>query len=306
MNMKRPPMIMTGHDLFEADMPIFVNRAYESFDLREHAHDFIEITYVSEGEGMHYIDGEAVPVQQGAIWYIPEGRSHVFRPRTTKKDRPLIVYNCLFKTAYLTELGASIPSFQAIAAQYAAQSLQFFEVKDTRGEFHALFRELFREYSRRTEGFLAIITALLVRIVTGLHRQRGHQRVADGASPPSLLSLEESIAYIDRHYATELRLPDIAAQASLSERQFSRLFRKQTGMSFTAYVQNARMEEACRLLAASRLSVSDVAAQIGYADMKYFHQLFKRKTGVTPRAYRGASSPNGNLPQQRQEAPFPD
>jgi AraC family L-rhamnose operon transcriptional activator RhaR len=46
------------------------------------------------------------------------------------------------------------------------------------------------------------------------------------------------------------------------------------------------MDAACRLLTGSRSSVWEIAAAVGYADMKFFHRLFKKKTGVTPRQYR--------------------
>jgi transcriptional regulator GlxA family with amidase domain len=60
-------------------------------------------------------------------------------------------------------------------------------------------------------------------------------------------------------------------------------------MTFTDYVKNIRVEAACRLLTGSRNNVEEIAVAVGYAYLKFFNRLFKKKTGVPP-AYRDAGS----------------
>lgn len=287
MSIRRSTFVMSGESFFEPGVPIFVNRAYETFDMIEHSHEFVEMTYVSEGAGVHYIAGEAVPVEHGTLFFIPVGRSHVFRPKTPKKDRPLIVYNCLFPVSYLTELRDGFPQASDICELFTDEQLPWFSMKDAYGDYHAMFREMYREFSAKPPGYLAVLASLVVRILTGLYRHRLQIGTPSG-DRPQWLTVDEAIAYIDRHYAAGLKLGELAAKASLSERQFSRLFRRQTGMSFTGYVQSIRMDAACRLLAESPSSVGEIAAAVGYADLKFFHRLFKQKIGVTPRQYRDA------------------
>jgi AraC-like DNA-binding protein len=278
---------MTGESFFEPGVPIFVNRASETFELSEHSHEFVEITYVSEGAGVHYIAGETVPVEHGTLFFIPVGRSHVFRPKTPKKDCPLIVYNCLFPMRYLAEIRAGFPKFADVYELFTDEHLPWFSMKDATGEYHAMFREMYREFSAKPPGFLLVLASLVVRILTGLYRHR-LQLIISAVDKPQWLTIDEAVAYIDHNYASGLRLGELAAKANLSERQFSRLFQRQTGMSFTDYLQSIRMEAACRLLAVSRFSVEEIADAVGYADLKFFHQLFKKKIGSTPRQYRNA------------------
>ncbi|SFD80851.1 AraC-like ligand binding domain-containing protein [Paenibacillus catalpae] len=285
MSIKRSTYVMTGDSYFEPGVPIYVNRAYESFDMNEHSHEFVEITYVSEGAGVHYIAGETVPVEHGTLFFIPVGQSHVFRPTTPKKDRPLIVYNCLLPAAYFSELRNSFPHASVIYDGFDEGS--WFSMKDTTGEYHAMFRELYQEFSAKPPGYFVILASLVMRILTGMYRHR-LQIAAPAGDRPQWLTVDEAIAYIDCNYAAELKLGELATQARLSERQFSRLFRRQTGMSFIEYVQSIRMDAACRLLISSHSSVEDIAGAVGYADLKFFYRLFKKKTGVTPRLYREA------------------
>ncbi|AIQ51470.1 AraC family transcriptional regulator [Paenibacillus sp. FSL R7-0331] len=285
MTVRRSSFVMSGEEFFAPDIPVFVNRAYENFELHEHSHAFIEITYVSEGSGVHYIDDEAVPVEHGTLFFIPVGRSHVFRPRTTKKDRPLVVYNCLFPLSYVSGLRGAYPQAAEICDYFIVEQMSWFSVKDTAGTYHMLFRELYSEFSARPPGYLAVIASLIVRMLTGLYRQQLQSGASAGARP-QWTAVDEAIACIQGNYAGGLTLSGLAAAANLSERQFSRLFRQQTGMSFTGYLHNIRMDAACRLLADTSRSVAEVAAAVGYADLKFFHQLFRRKIGMAPRQYR--------------------
>lgn len=285
MTVRRSSFVMSGQSFFGPDIPVYVNRAYENFELHEHSHEFVEITYVSEGSGVHYIDDEALPVEHGTLFFIPVGRSHVFRPRTTKKDRPLIVYNCLFPVDYLTGLRGAFPQAADICDYFTDEHMPWFSIKDNNGACHSQFQELYSEFSARPPGYLAVIAALIVRLLTGLYRQQLQTGTAIGARP-QWMAVEEAIACMKSHYAGRLTLSGLAAAANLSERQFSRLFRQQTGMSFTGYLHNIRMDAACRLLADTSLSVAETAAAVGYADLKFFHQLFRRKIGMAPRQYR--------------------
>lgn len=66
----------------------------------------------------------------------------------------------------------------------------------------------------------------------------------------------------------------------------SRRFKQDTGKTFSAYLQDVRIDNVCRLLANTDLPVEAVANQVGYTDMKHFHRLFRERMGMTPRADR--------------------
>ncbi|MEI2396149.1 AraC family transcriptional regulator [Paenibacillus phytohabitans] len=291
MSIKRSTYMMTGESFFEPEVPIFVNRAFETFELSEHSHEFIEITYVSEGTGVHYIANEAVPVEHGTLFFIPVGQSHVFRPTTPKKDRPLIVYNCLFPSSFLTELLADFSPYADIFNLFTDKHLSWFSMRDTSGEYHAMFHEMYREFSAKPPGYMLILSSLVLRIITGLYRHQLQLGISAG-DKPQWLTVDEAVIYINNYYATGLTLGELAAKANLSERHFSRLFQRQTGMSFKEYVQNVRMGAACRLLTGSRYSVREIAEAVGYLDLKFFHRLFKKKIGMPPRQYRATVHKN--------------
>lgn len=289
MNKIRTTYVMTGESFFEPDVPIYVNRAQETFEMEYHSHEFLEITYVSEGSGVHYIADAAVPVEHGTLFFIPVGYSHVFRPKTPKKDTPLIVYNCLFPVSFIRELASAFPQASEIFSFFSEGSPDWFSMKDAAGTYNTMFKELYREFSAKPPGFLAVLSAIIVQILTGMYRHQ-MQIDAPAGDKPQWIAVDEIIAYIHFHYANPLKLNELAAKANLSERHFSRLFQAQTGMSFMNYLQSIRLEAACHLLTTGRSHVSEIASAVGYTDLKFFHSLFKRKIGITPQQYRKSMS----------------
>ena len=86
--------------------------------------------------------------------------------------------------------------------------------------------------------------------------------------------------------AEEFSLERLAEQAGLSRFHFQRLFKSATGVSPSRYHINLRMNEARRLLRETKMSVVDVALEVGYANPSHFARLFRRETGLSPSDYR--------------------
>jgi two-component system response regulator YesN len=84
----------------------------------------------------------------------------------------------------------------------------------------------------------------------------------------------------------DLSREQIARHVYLNPDYLTRLFKKETGMSISDYLQQQRIEYAKQLLAHSDLPVSAVALSSGYANLSYFSTLFKKTTGLTPVEYR--------------------
>jgi len=81
-------------------------------------------------------------------------------------------------------------------------------------------------------------------------------------------------------------IEEVVGQSGLPERSFKRRFRKATGHSPIAYMQNLRVEAAKKQLEIGDKAVEEISYSIGYEDPAFFRRLFKRTTGLTPGAYR--------------------
>lgn len=98
--------------------------------------------------------------------------------------------------------------------------------------------------------------------------------------------LREAIAYIEDNYDQRLQVEQIAKTVGMSRTHFSRLFKRQTGLSPQDYIVSYRLEKATKLLSDSGLSQKEVAVRLGYPDVSTFSRMFKRKYGISPGKYR--------------------
>ena len=94
------------------------------------------------------------------------------------------------------------------------------------------------------------------------------------------------IEYITRNYQKDISLEMVADFANVSCGYLSRLFRKDIGVTFNAYLTKIRIQKAQQLLTDTSIRVSDVSKAVGYSDDKYFSRIFKKHTGVAPRQYQ--------------------
>lgn len=93
-------------------------------------------------------------------------------------------------------------------------------------------------------------------------------------------------AWLANNWSSPNPVEAMTEQSGLSERSFKRRFRRATGHSPIAYVQQLRVQRAKRMLARTRDPIDDIAWRVGYGDPSAFSRLFKRITHVTPGAYR--------------------
>ena len=83
-----------------------------------------------------------------------------------------------------------------------------------------------------------------------------------------------------------VRLEDLARALWLSPSRTAHTVREEFGVSFSALVRRLKVQEAARLLAMTRLPITQVAQQVGYDDPNYFSRVFSNELGIPPRAYR--------------------
>ncbi len=95
--------------------------------------------------------------------------------------------------------------------------------------------------------------------------------------------------YVQTHYAEPIELKDVADTVFLSPSYFGILFKKKTGVNFSDYVTEVRLEMAKKLLRGVEYNVCEIAEKVGYKDTSYFSKLFKKRYGVKPLEYRKVS-----------------
>ncbi|HVV33127.1 MAG TPA: helix-turn-helix domain-containing protein [Vitreimonas sp.] len=103
------------------------------------------------------------------------------------------------------------------------------------------------------------------------------------AATPAIRKL---IGQISSDPTGDLSLPALADRASMSERTFSRVFHKETGVTPAAFVEIARVDRTKALLETSSWPLARVAERAGLNSLDALHRAFQKRVGVTPGEYR--------------------
>jgi len=94
------------------------------------------------------------------------------------------------------------------------------------------------------------------------------------------------VAWMGEHLHDDLSVPALARRASMSVRNFARVFRRETGATPAAFVERLRLEAARRDLELTSRSAKQIAASSGFGTVETMHRAFRRSLGTTPLAYR--------------------
>jgi transcriptional regulator GlxA family with amidase domain len=126
-----------------------------------------------------------------------------------------------------------------------------------------------------------------------------HHRRAGGQSQHSALldldaksdRVQSALQFAKRNLSKPLSVEELSNAASLSRRQFSRVFRAETGLSPAKAIENLRLEAARLMLEQGRLPIETVAIEAGFGDRERMRRSFMRSFGQTPQAIRSGSHP---------------
>jgi len=147
------------------------------------------------------------------------------------------------------------------------------------------------------------LVATLDKIKLALDRERGITatapstgQVSEAAQPggDARKIIRDVKELVKMHIDGDLRLQTVAGKVHLNATYLSQLFKAETGMNYSEYVSDARMERAKWLLAHTQLKIYDVARLSGHQSPKHFMLVFKQQTGWTAGEYRDRYGQQGS------------
>lgn len=114
--------------------------------------------------------------------------------------------------------------------------------------------------------------------------RRGLSAERESSRPPdTYLNLK---TYLETHYAKRITLSELASDLGVTPQHLSAQFKQHFGIGPIGYVIRQRLEQARYLLLDQNLSVTEVAARVGYTDVFQFSRIFTKHYGVSPKAMR--------------------
>ncbi len=266
---------------------IFVKKFINHKSAVLHSHGYIELAYVLKGEGVTAINGKSEPLKEGDFYIIDYNSVHSYDSNTISYD----IINCLISPQIIDSSFPEDMSFNDAMASY------FFKISgrhidtpaadrlynDETGEIKELLEKILNEYNRGEVGSTELIRYYIRTVIIKIARKIGS---TNGVSDDIKLVID----IINERYNENIHLGDIAKEIHYSVPYLSAKFKSETGMTFTKYLQNTRIEKAASLLTATDIPLDTIAQQVGYNDLNTFYAVFKRFTNTTPNEYRKKSN----------------
>jgi len=240
-----------------------------------HDHDFHELFWVEESEGIHQINGRPVPLRSGDLILVRAPDSHAFS--TGGRSEPLRIVNFAFHTRVWTHLrkryfnGASI-FFSASSLAARSYTLDEYQLAALR-QAASLLRSGLRD-RLQTESFLLNVLALL----------KADRFNAELKAAPTWVREACTAISTDRRFAGGM--PALSKLAGRSPEHVAREFRRHLNRTPTDIINDARMSYAADRLATSEEDIVTIALDCGLENLGHFYRLFHTRFGSTPRAYR--------------------
>lgn len=225
-----------------------------------------------------------------------------------------------------TTPAACPPELQQIfdSAEHSLKSAcSILDIDQFRKEMHKLYglpyaikiRHEMRSVLRRTERYMFQINKELLSTFTDVERTRWDlilllrrvntvdvylqvyteqmtallQRILDHSVGQQSRPVRQAQQFIRQNYAEPLSLETVARQVGLSPVYFSAIFKKETGIGFSDYLNHCRIEQAKKLLEETGLKVHAVSEAVGFSGPRYFSRVFRNLVGVRPSEYRIAT-----------------
>jgi AraC-like DNA-binding protein/mannose-6-phosphate isomerase-like protein (cupin superfamily) len=258
-----------------------------------HTHEFVELAFISQGEGEHEYEGVLFPISQGDVFIIEPGKEHAYR---VGENQQLKVVNVLFVPALLTgelEALSNVTSFiDFFYMEPFLRSDVSFQCKLTLNarqqfELRELMDRLIHEYKFKESGYRFLIKTILIEIFITLSRiyEKNKQKPLSSIASDKEM-IERVCQFIELRHASPLTLEQVSLMAGMSQSKFTSLFRGVVGKTFLEYRNEMRIRFAKRLLETTDDKIIHVAKEIGFDDLSHFNRLFKQVVGVSPGKYR--------------------
>ncbi len=130
------------------------------------------------------------------------------------------------------------------------------------------------------------LTQVLMRTTQLLNRLK-NTPARENIKPGPREVIYDVIEYLDMNYMESYNRKTLAQRFSLNEDYIGQVFKKTTGTSISNYIYDRRIDAAAQLVRDTNSKIIDIAFHVGFDNLTHFYRCFKKKTGMTPRDYRG-------------------
>jgi AraC-like DNA-binding protein len=274
---------------YPSNMPLRIYRhVNSSFSFRAHWHSDIELVLVREGSVRFGVNREIRTLQQGDVALCCSGDIHFYDSAGMVSTIDILVFqpsligchgnwphDIRFKHSFLPRSMLNEYGIQPRLLDQVEQIVQMIYLEmQAREPYHPLF------VTSKVMELCAILQRYLPS--TPMDSKAENKRIS------SLKTMQEILQYLELNYMRPITLPEIASHFNLSVFHFCRLFHSLAGTHFKSFLNTIRVNSAEEWIRSGSESITHIAMECGFQNIRTFNRVFKSIKGYTPSSLRSA------------------
>ena len=228
-------------------------------------------------------------IQYHRLYYLTEGTAML---RLYDRDLELVAGRVYF-----------VPAFSVRESNIVGKMNKYYIHFQSDSSFFSLYRYLSQKYStpatEETEFlFKTVVDNYSKNSMSAHFKLQGAMNlilsdfVSDvTAAVPDLVKFDEVLKYIDSNYQKSITVGELASLMNISSMYFSNYFKRVFHISPKQYILNKRLMESQKLLLESRMSIKEIAYEVGFDNENYFSEFFTSKVGISAIKFRKRELP---------------
>ena len=238
-----------------------------------HTHSYTELFYIVGGDGQFQIHEQLFPVRAHQLVVV---NPNVLHTEVSYDAHPLE-----YLVLGIEGLELTVPDSDE--ARYCIYSFP-----EDNGVLTCM-QSVLREMQERSPEYETACLAYLDLIMVQLLRKASVSVTQTQSRFPANRQCAAVRQYIDQHYRESITLDLLAEKVSINKFYMAHAFKREYGVSPINYLIARRIREGKRLLSETDLSLSQIAAVLGFSSSSYFSQSFRNAEGISPTEYRRAN-----------------
>ena len=283
----RDAYIVDAGKLLDAGKLIQVRPHTRFVHFPKHSHNYIEMIYMCSGSTHHVIDGGDLWLHEGEMLFLNQKSQHEIYPAAADD----IAVNFIILPKFFDYVLKMMGEGKNLLRDFVIGCLKG-ENEDA-GYMHFkvagilpvqnLLENLIWSIWNRQPNRRSINQATMGLLF--LHLMNHMELMETNTENDGRRLVIDVYSYIEENYR-DGELTKLAGLLNYDMYWLSREIRKRTGRSYTELVQDKRLNQAAYLLRNTAMSVMDIGMAVGYDNTSYFHRIFQKQYGMTPRKYR--------------------
>lgn len=249
------------------------------FEFKWHYHPEFELTYIIRGSGYRIVGNSYEDFTDGDLVLLGNNVAHTWSSKS---------YDDMFSDAVVIQFSKEfILPFLGLKESILIKKML---ESSTRGISFEANQNIFAKIIELTKvnGIERIVK--LISILDLLSHEKtkfiAPNTFHNIVSKKSEMRINKVCLFIQNNFSDKISLKQIADLIYLTESNFCKFFKKATGKTYSDYLNEIRINEACRLLIQTEKTISQISYECGFENLSYFNRVFFNKKGMTPSMHR--------------------